>query len=197
MIRGIGWRRSIAAISACATMTLVGCGGDDEDPPDSGLPSDGKTTPTDSASPTSGSSPTPPSEPENIDNTSPAAAKAFARHVVNLFNYAKSTLDTKPLEAAFGAGCSVCASGIDNLQRLSRAGARIDGGLWEVEYLRYVPDRPPAEPLIDIVIRAGDERVVQPNQKADTNPGYQSGYLWHLRFSRGSGWSLVDWDDGD
>jgi hypothetical protein len=194
MIRSIGRRQSVAAITAAACMALVGCGADGDEPVDSGLPSDSKTTPTATTSPASESSPTPPAEPDNIDNTSPAAAKAFARHVVDLINYSGTTQDIAPLRAVFASSCKVCDAGLKGMEEVIKEGARVKGGKWSVKYLRYYPGSPREAPLIDIIIKATTERIFHPDRsKPDVNPGFRSNYTWKLQYSKKLGWQLSDW----
>lgn len=199
MNRCIRWRQSAIAIAAAACISLVGCGGNDEDPPDSGLPSESKTTPTDATRPTSGSSAMPPAEPEIIDNTSPAAAKAFARHVVDLINYANSTLDAAPFADVIGSSCSVCKGAIESANMLAAEGdVRVEGGHWSVKYLRYVPGRPRQIPAIDIVIQASDARIYHPNHaRPEAVPGFNKDFIWTLSFTRQDGWELADWEGVD
>lgn len=190
------WRRSIAVGLAIACLAIAGCSDDDDDQPnDSGLPSGG-----DSASATNpsvsgptGSSETPPTLPPNIDNTSPAAAKAFARHVVDLINYAKTNFDVEPLRQVFGDGCEICTNGLDNTQQLADDGARVEGGKWSVDFLRYVPERPRTEPLLDIVINVTRERVFRPGAMPEVNPAFQDNYSWLLNHTDAGGWKLTDW----
>jgi hypothetical protein len=193
-----GWRRYIAALAAVLCLGLAGCGDDDDEPQDSGLPSGGETTANDTTSPSPEPTPTPPPEPANIDNTSPAAAKAFARHVVDLINYTERTLNLNPLEAVFGPGCQVCKSGFDGIRELAREGARIKGGQWTITFMRVVPGRPLETPLIDIVLKAEPERIFhQGKTRPEVNPGFRTNYAWYLEFTTAEGWKLVDWQDGD
>jgi hypothetical protein len=192
MIRGIGWRRSVAVITAGACMTLVGCGGDDDEPPDSGLPSESKTTPTDPTGPTSEAPPTPPAEPDNIDNTSPAAARAFARHVVDLINYMNRTADWQPFQAVSNPACQACENLIKNAEARARAGARVEGGSASIVGLRYLRPRPADQPALDITLRFAASEIFQDDGTKPTKVrARETDLLWSLEYDETGGWEVA------
>jgi hypothetical protein len=192
------WPRRAAITAAVACLTVAGCGGDiDADPQDSGLPSKATSPASTEATKTSDPADTPPPEPANIDNTSPAAAKSFARYVVDLINYSNTTLDLGPFRAVVGSTCEVCRAALESAERLANEGnVRVEGGKWTVGYLRYVPGRPRDEPLIDIVIKGASGRIFHPGEeKPEVNPAFRRDFLWHLNYSKTIGWRLIDWEE--
>jgi Family of unknown function (DUF6318) len=192
MTRRVGWRRYAAAISVVACVTLVGCGGNDGDLPDSGLPSDHRSAPTDTTSPTSRSSPSPPAEPDNIDNTSPAAAKAFARYVVDLINYMNRTADWQPFLRISNPSCQACENLIKNAKARAKAGTRVEGGAASIVGLRYLRPRPADRPTLDITLRFAASQVFQDDKtRSEKVKATQTDLLWSLEYREAGGWEIT------
>ncbi|MBM9462826.1 hypothetical protein JL108_05145 [Aeromicrobium sp. YIM 150415] len=79
-------------------MTLMGCSGDPDPPEESVSPSPEITAP---------------AMPELAGDDSPAGAEAFARHYIEVLNYASSTGDTDLLRSLSSADCSGCQKYVD------------------------------------------------------------------------------------
>ena len=92
--------------------------------------------PSRSASPSPSPSATPPSLPAEAEGTSPAAAKAFARHYFDLINYAARTGDTADLRAASAHECVSCDAIAGNIEEIYEAGGHIQGQGWELRLVR-------------------------------------------------------------
>ncbi|HYJ70365.1 MAG TPA: DUF6318 family protein [Nocardioidaceae bacterium] len=109
------WLLSGVAAGLVFALVLGGCGGDDsDDPPDSGLPSEGETAsptttaPTDTPTETTPTEPSPPSVPAVAAKPGRSGAKAFVRFYVGLENYAKDTGDVAPLRQYSHPQCGGC-----------------------------------------------------------------------------------------
>ena len=191
----IGWRRGVAALAALACLGLVGCdSGDAGGTSDSGLPSADETTA--SSEPTSDGTDKPaeppPTLPARARGLSPAAAKAFARHVVDLINYSTKTADWHALQEVSLPGCFACENLIKNAKARSRIGTRVEGGLASIVYIRYLRPRPPQSPALDILIKFSEARIFvggksKPKRVAPT----QANLVWYLKYTKSNTWKLA------
>ncbi len=103
------WPRLLAGLVA-GVLLLGGCGEESPKP---------KPLPKPSESPSASASPTPPAMPAAAKNQSKAGAIAFARHYVDVINYAQSTGDLEALQAVEDKACKSCApSGVVPSQAL-------------------------------------------------------------------------------
>ena len=129
--------------AACTATLLAGC------------TSNAEPTPLPEPSPSSASpspSATPPSLPPEAEGTSPQAAKAFARHYVDVINYAARTGDTNDLRELGTADCVSCEAIASNIEKIYNAGGHIESESWEVHSIA--------------VLKASDGRAVLPSRVA-------------------------------
>lgn len=123
--------RLLAALATAALVALVaGCGG--ESPKPTSLPST-SASPSPSASPSA----TPPVLPAAAKSKTKAGAIAFARHFIELVNYASAAGQTKELRANFNSLCTKCTAFADTIDQTYSDGGRIEGGAWHARTLRY------------------------------------------------------------
>lgn len=139
---GVSIRRCVAATIAAAvvaTGALSGCGDDEAEPADSGLPAESELTESapetspDTSDPTP-SDPTPsgpqePPLPAAAKAPGKAGAKAFVAYYIELLNYASWTGDTESLHR-YGQGCRGCRADADLFQRTYRNDGWFKGGEW-------------------------------------------------------------------
>jgi Family of unknown function (DUF6318) len=142
---GVSIRRSVAATIAAAvvaTGALSGCGDDEGEPADSGLPAESELTESapeispDPSGPTP-SNPTPPGPqepplPAAAKAPGKAGAKAFVAYYIRLLNYMSWTGDTEPIRRYSTKSCFGCR---DDIRTYERGYAR---GGWEKGRARSV-----------------------------------------------------------
>jgi hypothetical protein len=57
-----------------------------------------------------------------------------------------------------------------------------------------VPGQPDAQPILDVVVRHTQERVIHPGKPTQVNDPSKNSYTWWLRNTARDGWKLVRWD---
>ena len=82
---------------------------------------------------------TEPAFPPAATKRSDAGAEAFARHWVELVNYAGSTGDTTSLESLSDSRCAGCEGLLGVIRKAYSRGGRITGGSWSIGRLRKLP----------------------------------------------------------
>ncbi|MBA2465210.1 MAG: hypothetical protein H0V42_09590, partial [Nocardioidaceae bacterium] len=117
----------------------------DDPPSTSATP---RPSPSDTASPSP--SATPPSLPPEAEGTSPAAAKAFARHYFMAINYAAATGDTVGLRALGTENCVSCDAIASNIEKVYEAGGHIESKGWKLTIVSAVPGQQRAYPILDL-----------------------------------------------
>lgn len=136
-------RRCVAATIAAAivaTGMLSGCGDDDQEPPDSGLPAKSElteSTPTSTLPSATGTSPTDPTRSGRDEPPLPAAAqapgkagaKAFVAYYIKLLNYAQHTGEIAPIKE-YGQACHHCMAFARLAQSTYQDGGWFRGGTW-------------------------------------------------------------------
>ncbi|MGH3482763.1 MAG: DUF6318 family protein [Nocardioidaceae bacterium] len=136
-------RRCVAATIAAAVVAsgaLAGCGDDEAEPADSGLPAESELTEsaseispsTDGPTPTdpTPSGPQEPPLPAAAKAPGKAGAKAFVAHYIELLNYAQHTGDGTSL-LRYGPSCSLCRSQARFATTTYRRGGWFRGGDWK------------------------------------------------------------------
>ncbi|WP_420819123.1 DUF6318 family protein [Nocardioides iriomotensis] len=126
-MRASRWRRSLVAVAAAGLLGFgtSACTSGDDPPKPAPLP-------TESPSPTGSSSEAPPSLPADAGGSSTRAAKAFARHFVDLVNYASATGDVEAINAVASDSCRVCRGMADGIQDVYSKGGHLEGDGWRV-----------------------------------------------------------------
>ncbi|TSD65489.1 DUF6318 family protein [Aeromicrobium piscarium] len=99
-------------------MTLMGCSGGPDPPEETVSPSPEITAP---------------AMPELAGDDSPAGAEAFARHYIEVLNYAALTGDTADLEELSADDCTGCAKYVDFYRNTYENGGRIIDSTWRVD----------------------------------------------------------------
>ena len=99
-------------------MMLVGCSGEPDPPEETASPTPEITAP---------------ALPELADDDSPAGAEAFARHYIEVLNYASATGDTDPLDELSSEHCSGCRKYIDLYRSTYEDGGFFKDSDWKVE----------------------------------------------------------------
>lgn len=121
--------RTLAAVLTVAACVASGCTDPASEPKP--LPSSSPTA-TPSVSPSTSPRPAAPTLPPEANGGTPKAAEAFARHYVDLINYAMHSGDTAPLRRLTKSSCSTCrviAADIDGIYAKS---GHIERGDWRV-----------------------------------------------------------------
>lgn len=100
-----------------------------------------------SASASASASPTDPAPtlPPAANGTSDAAAKAFARHYIDLVNYSARTGETTSLESLGSPSCRSCDAIASNVKRVYGSGGRIESSGWMVKRVILKPGTNPDE----------------------------------------------------
>lgn len=89
-------------------------------------------SPTETATVAAPPSATPPTLPAKAQGTSPAAAKAFARHYFDAINYSAMSGDTEALRLLGTDDCVSCDAIASNIEKVYNAGGRIVQEDWRV-----------------------------------------------------------------
>jgi hypothetical protein len=203
-ITGYGRLVQTAALAA-AVLTLVSCGGSNDNP--GALPS---------TSTASGSTPPPTSAPPPVTTSSrpsgtgpggvpiptpgPAAAQhsaagaeAFAVYYTHLLDYTYATRDVKPLRDASDPSCVLCIGTADDVSKYAKPGYKWSGGritLKSVSIAQPSVDR--AVATVDISI--GELIVIGPDGSRDpySEAATPRGQLKIVESWTGTGWKPVD-----
>ena len=176
--------RLLAAVAGAALLATSGCTSD-EAPEPAPLPT-ASSSPSDTGSP----SPTAPTLPPEAEGTSPAAAKAFARHYFESVNYAAATGDTTDLRALGSSRCVSCDAIAENIEKVYGKGGVIRSAGWNVDVLTLVPLQPRRRPILDVGLRQSPETVVASRgAKPKKFPGGKQPMTMHLA-RRGTQWQV-------
>ncbi len=162
-------RAAGASLALLGCAVLAGCTSTAEPPPvasPSPSLSVRSSAPSNSASP----SPTPPVLPSEAQGTSPAAAKAFARHFFDAVNYAAATGDTAELRTLGTADCVSCDAIASNIEDIYGAGGSITAENWQINTLRVIQSDEQAT-VLAIGALLAPEVIVSENGSAKTRPG--------------------------
>jgi hypothetical protein len=123
---------AVLAAGAAAALLLAGCQSNPAPPPLDTAPS-----PT-ASSPAPSPSATPPAMPAEATGTSPAAAKAFVRHWVEILNYSGPALDHQAIRSVSSADCAACSAIAGLIEDVERDGGTIRGRGWKVQRMNVV-----------------------------------------------------------
>ncbi len=136
---GIMSGRMLVAATLTVTVGLLpACSDDDEPPP----PAKKTTGPTVTATPSATVSPiVPPTLPASA-TADPKGAEVFVRYFWDVFNYTYATGDTKLLRSISDSACKFCGSVANDVDSLSRRGARTEGALVTLHEVVAPPANP-------------------------------------------------------
>ena len=157
-------RRYVATtVALLALVGASGCANDSAEP--APLPSQSSSATTASATPSetasaSGSAAAAPSMPAGARGTSAASAEVFARHYVDLINYASRTGNTRELLAASADKCKSCAAISSLVNGIYSKGGAIRSDGWKVTRLTRVSDRPAQRPAMNLDVTQSAEIVI-------------------------------------
>jgi hypothetical protein len=167
-----------------AWCVLAGCGGD------------GKPTSDPAPSPASpSSSPTPtgaPTMPAAATAHTKAGAIAFARHYVDLINYAQATGDIDSLALVEGAKCESCKSVRQNLSSLYASGGWIRGGELAVVSADALSNAESHAFNVDLEVKTAPETVKDRSGKVSKIAGGTNVLTVFLKRVP-SGWKVAQW----
>ncbi|HET6651516.1 MAG TPA: DUF6318 family protein [Nocardioides sp.] len=170
--------RLLAAVAGAALLATSGCTSD-EAPEPAPLPTE-SSSPSDSGSP----SPAAPTLPPEAEGTSPAAAKAFALHYVDLVNYASNTGDVSPLKRMRQRRCDVCRGIESGIATVYKDGGRLEGEGWTVTSAQVLPVAGQGL-VVALTIRIASERRYESGNSEPTVSKATKGLLdvhmepWH------------------
>ncbi|QNN52285.1 DUF6318 family protein [Nocardioides mesophilus] len=123
-----------------------------------------------SSAPAPSPSATPPSLPPAASGTSPAAAKAFARHYFDSINYAAATGDTDELRALGAEDCVSCEAIASNIEKVYQAGGHIESDGWTVTSIRSLKTTAAAS-VLSLGVYLEAEVAVDRRGKTTRHPG--------------------------
>ena len=138
-------------VALVASVSLTGCGG-----APSPAPAPSSSTPSPTASPT----PTPPQLPAAATKRTPAGAKAFVRHFIDLMRLTAETGDANAIRSVSSPDCAGCLSFAEGMERIYRNGGYVKGGTWRARQLityGFDGNRFPVDALVD----AGPQQYVR------------------------------------
>ena len=189
----------VAALLA-GSLGVAGCGGgpspDTAPTPSASAPTASTTpaTPTASPTPSASASPTAPTLPASARARSKAGAVAFARHYVQLINYAGASGDTVPLQGNSLTSCVKCHDLSKGIDKIYDSGGFIAGGGWKVVAARSFGFRGDYF-FVDLAISSSPQVVVQKTgAPARTFPGAKRRLRsFVLRYNR-QHWRLAELD---
>jgi hypothetical protein len=100
--------------------------------------------------------------PAEARGTSKKSAKAFARHYVDLVNFAAKTGRTRALADAGASGCESCMAIVENVHSIYARGGHIRGGEWDIDVIR-VPQLDEDRAVLDLGLTLKPQVVVSQN----------------------------------
>lgn len=186
---------AVLTVGLVLSLGLAGCDNSDDEPYDSGLPSEGEqTTPASTSSPTEESPtptepspPVPPSIPDAATKPGPEGARAFVAFYIDLLNYARHTGDVETLQKYSHPECGGCGDYIRFYRKwYARGGWFKDGDRTITSYDRVVRAVPPNDLYIRIsgVHKAGTERERRGAQVKRAHRERYTLQFWLVRDSR-------------
>lgn len=177
----------LPAVVAAVALLLTGCGGSPAaDPAPSATPSPSTTTP---------AVPTVPTLPQAAKQNTKAGALAFARHYIDLVNYAQATGDTKVLKAIEAPGCESCQSSRRYLDSIYSHGGRIVGGQTSIRGHAGVIANPETHGYeVDLIVQFNAQTVIRPKGREHLK-GRTLPISLHVAMGT-AGWKLHDWTRG-
>lgn len=140
-------------------MLLAGCQDNPEPPPLESTAPSAEPSPTDEPS---DGAPTVevPTLPPKAEGTSPAAAKAFVRHWVDVLNYAGPAGDGPAIGRISDPQCGGCMAIRDFIDEVEGSGGEILGEGWQVNQLRVVTrDSESGQIVIDATVTVRPQEV--------------------------------------
>ena len=179
-------RRLLAAVAGAALLVASGCTSD-EAPEPAPLPTE-SASPSDTGSP----SPTAPTLPAEAEGTSPAAAKAFARHYVKVVNFASATGKIAELDDLSKTSCRSCTALIERIESVYAAGGSFEGDGWMVRSVRHQPFQPRNAPVLSVSIRISPQVMIEESGAAPVSfPGGRDQLTLRLTW-KGNDWKVRD-----
>lgn len=179
-------RLTLAAVIGALGFGVAGCGGSAEPQP---LP-----RPTASTSPSP--SATPPVMPAAAKEKSKAGAIAFARHYVDLINFAQSTGHVAELRAVEDAGCKSCQRADAYLEGLYKSGGSIRGGEFKIKSVSSVKNPETRGWLVELGVEFGPQVVDHPEPEKDEHPKGGQLPLNVQVAEHENGWRVLQWTRG-
>jgi hypothetical protein len=170
----------LPALVTTGALLLAGCGSTSAADP---LPT---TSPTPSTT-----TPAVPTLPKAAKQNTKAGAFAFAKHYIDLVNYAQATGDTKVLKAIEAPGCGSCRASRKALESLFGHGGRIVGGSTSIRArVDVIANRAIQGFEVDLIIQAEPETIIRSKGRKHLNGGT---FPITLHVATGaSGWKLHD-----
>jgi hypothetical protein len=152
-------------VALLALVGAPGCTNDSAEPaplPSQSSSATASATPSSTAS-ASDSPAAAPSMPADAKGTSAKSAEAFARHYVDLINYASRTGKTRELRAASADTCKSCSAIASVVNMIYSKGGAIRSAGWQITRLTRVSDRPSRRPAINLDVTQSAEIVIAHN----------------------------------
>lgn len=176
--------RLLAALAAAAL--VAGCGGEGPKP---------STLPSKSASPSTSASPTPTATPPVLPAAAKAKSKAgaiaFARHFIELVNFATTAGDTQELRGNFISLCTKCEAFADTLDQTYSDGGGIRGGAWHAKTVRFYGIRNEVA-FVDAVVDFDAQTWTRKSGARPTNYPASRNNLkaFNLRWTKAGSWAV-------
>lgn len=166
-------------------LVLAGCGGSPEPKP---LPAPTKSS---SPSTSASSTPAPPVMPEAAKASSDAAVEAFARHYVDVINFATSTGVLTDLNALAADRCTSCQRLSKRLEEIYTDGGSIQSDGWRVTGAEVLANQPLQRKYVDLAILQSPQILIESTgTKPKKFPGGKQA-LTMLIARQGSGWIVT------
>ena len=179
-------RHTLAVVIGALCLLLAGCGGSAEPQP---LP-----RPTASLSPSP--SATPPVMPASAKNQSKAGAIAFARHYVELINFAQATGHLDELRAVEDSACQSCEKAEAYVADLYQSGGSIRGGAFKIKGISTVKNPATGGWLVELGVEFGPQVVDHPTPQEDEHPkGGRLPLNVQVAWRQGE-WRVLEWTRG-
>lgn len=168
----------------------AGCSGEEPvaQPPERPAP---RTSPVATTEPTPEPTAEPPELPAAAQQDTKAGAVAFAKHYIDVVNYATETGDVQPLWSASSNSCESCANFMEILTGVYRGGGRVEGGAWTVRSFSATAAGRPNVWLMALNLNA-DKQVVYrgPGAEPEERDGGRFAASLYARWS-GDKWTVT------
>lgn len=166
---------------------LTGCGGSPEPQP---LPKPASST-SPSASASTSAVPNAPVMPAAAKAKTDQSVEVFARHYVDIINFATATGNRSDLDALAEETCASCRRISSRLEQIYTAGGSITSEGWRVTAADVVPDQPLQRKYIDMsIVQSRQTLVEEVGASPKTFPGGKQA-LTMLLARRGDSWVVT------
>ncbi|MFI7586078.1 DUF6318 family protein [Spongisporangium articulatum] len=168
-----------AAVTLAVVFTLSACTGDS-----------GSTVPTTNVPVTTSPTPTVPVPTAPVQEATPESAIEFVKYFWALYNYAYSTLDTNPIEAASDSKCRFCSGVVDDVNDWATSKTQVSG--FEVSIKSIVSPHADvqSQAVVLVIVKQEPGRLTDTSGEVTKQAGWKELSTTLLLLRDESGWRV-------